>query len=305
MRSSRWVSWIAMLLLLSTASAGPSRAALDELGHQGVLSLPGAGVLPPGPYVLSFSIHDTAVAGSTALFEQQHTVSVERGMYNVTLMGDGTTPLVDHLGPGPRFLEVAIVSSPGGQFDGVVVSARQQIASVPFAFHAERSAADVAGSESVPVGTILLWDDATGCDGIPATCPCGYGEAGAFRGRTVRGADVAGSFADLSDEPGLSVGDPAGHGRFGDALRAEETPTHAHTLATGGAHGHPAGPSDRYYLGTPAAGFRHEAHDDHRIASSGNTTTEVNAEEHIHLVDAPEGDPHYHPHRSVLFCRKE
>ena len=56
----------------------------------------------------------------------------------------------------------------------------------------------------VPTGTIILWDNTTGCAGAPNVCPCGYSEVIAFRNLAIRGADSGTARGDIPDTPGVT-----------------------------------------------------------------------------------------------------
>lgn len=282
----------------------------NAMGHQGLLVLPDGSLAPDGLYELSFGIWDAADdedEDGLRLFEETVTTIVARGMYNVVLQG-GATTLADIFEDGPLFLEVEIVTSPEGALNGTVLEPRQQVDSVPYAFSAAR-AEEVAGEvpATVPTGTILLWDQGTGCDGEARECPCGYDEAGEFRGRTLRGADGVGASADIPDEAGASLGMPDEAGRYGDALTATEAPTHAHGMtAFGGAHGHPLidASAGELVLRNVEASTGLSVFDDIRNTPRAGFGTTQGAGGHRHDVSSSGGGPHYHPFRTVLFCRR-
>jgi hypothetical protein len=199
-------------------------------------------------------------------------------------------------------MEVAIVSGPTG-VQPAVLTPRQQIASVPYALVA-RSAdavASPAGEPPIPIGAIILWDQAAGCDNVMGKCPCGFEEETAFRGMTIRGADTGNFFPGIPNEPGGFQGTPEGTGAYGDQLTIAEMPAHDH----------------------PGSGTSVDGEHQHAIKRSGaqggpivdaggnNNTADMltqPAGDHSHDVTVTlQGGAasHYHPFRTVLFCRKQ
>jgi len=145
---------------------------------------------------------------------------------------------------------------------------------------------------ALPENAIILWDQANGdedCDGVTAagTCPCGFTEVAAFNNLTIRGADVFGApvNADIPDGPGVSCtggaapagcGAPAGVTAYNDIIETNELATHDHTLDMDTNEV----PTNFTYRGGAAA--------------VGVVTTNTTGSD----------DEHYHPFRTVLFCRK-
>lgn len=294
---------------LLVAGTGPSTAVVpDAFGVQGVLVTPAGQLAPTGQYQLRFGVYPVPIGGGP-LYEHTLAVDVAKGLYNVVLPGDGTTPLYDVFSAPPRFLQVEIITAPDPALDGTTQGPRQHLGSIPSAFLASRAEQGTQGAPSLlPTGSIILWDQPDGCTGAMGTCPCGYDEAGEFRGRTVRGADLGGAISDLPDDPGVSLGTPGDPGTFGDQLSDAMLPAHAHGGGTNrGSHDHRFRKMSGFiegYLVQRNGGSGLHSDNDHRFSSVTNETT-ATAGAHNHTVNhAGGGGPHYHPLRSVLFCRK-
>lgn len=146
----RWVA----VALAGSALAVWCAAALAELpdaiSYQGLLALPGGGTAEDGVYQLRFALYPAPTGGSP-LFEQNSSVTVERGAYNVQLTSPapGTGPTITEAIEGAaRYLEVEIVSGPGVA-SPVVLAPRRPIASAPYAIWAT-SAPVAVGSPGPP-----------------------------------------------------------------------------------------------------------------------------------------------------------
>jgi len=289
------------LLLL----AGSARAQVPaSVGHQGVLLLPGGRLPLDQDLDLSFSVYDVA-SGGTALYTYPvAAVPVRRGGYNV-LLQDGAQTLADVFGgDGPRFLEVTIVAAPlEPELDMTTLHPRQVVAAAPYAIRSGAAEALVGEAGSVPGGGLILWDQATGCGGAARACPCGYDEAGEFRGRTIRGADRLGLASDLPDDPGVSLGVAGGAGRFGDVLTVAEAPAHSHDMSTEGVHDHPLSYDTFIAWGTHDTFIETDEDNRHGAFYDDGLTTE--AGDHRHVAQSSGGGAHYHPFRTVLFCRRK
>lgn len=131
----------------ASATAGPPGA----LSYQGVLT-DGAGVVVrDGTHGLAFQVLDQPTGGML-LFEQTLSVQVVDGLYNVILTSAPGMPQRDlaaafEEGGFDRYMQVTITSDGNGLLPvPLVLSPRQQIASVPYALVAGR--ADRAGAFS-------------------------------------------------------------------------------------------------------------------------------------------------------------
>lgn len=146
---------------------------------------------------------------------------------------------------------------------------------------------------AVPQNAIILWTEVTGdenCDGTPGAgeCPCGYDEDEAFRSLTIRGADMGGLDGHIPDDPGETcdgVGDPAGcnaagnvNGMYDDTIEILQMPLHDHTIDT---YTYRSTPGTKIFVDNIAANWLAE------------TTWAVGG-----------SDEHYHPFRTVMFCKK-
>jgi hypothetical protein len=142
----------------------------------------------------------------------------------------------------------------------------------------------------VPENAIILWDAVGGdgdenCDGVTTAgdCPCGYTKANEYDGLTIRGADEAAGDVNIPDAEGEDCeGDGSGNdppcvtqaGRYDDTITITQMPAHTHEYTAANLDGG-AVPA---MVSPGAAG----------VASSSTGG----------------GDDHYHPFRTVLFCRK-
>ncbi len=133
-----------------------------------------------------------------------------------------------------------------------------------------------------PTNSIILWD-------FSDTCPTGYAEATEFRNLTIRGADTASGDADIPDSAGNNcVGDgggapcanPAVVGMYDDTITEIQLPGHTHDVNTTNI----PGPTDMVQWIAGALGFI-------VVAPDAATTTGGD-------------DDHYHPFRTVIFCKK-
>lgn len=294
------------LLLGLLLCADATRAQVpDELTIQGMLFRPDGTVAPSGPYDFTVRIFKEPKPPGSPLVEIPVTgVQVTRGLYNITISG-GSTPLADHLVAGGRFLELEIDAAPESGLVGMVLAPRQPLASVPYTFAAARAQAATSPTPAVPLGAILLWDQATGCNGEPRACPCGYDAAGEFAGRPVRGADGAGLLPDVPDDPGVSSGEPGGSGRFGDRLTTHETPSHGHASVSDATHQHQVSESDAIYVPDANGGGSDAlAADDPKVLYTDVYVQALDAPGHNHRVENAGGGAHHHSFRSVFFCRR-
>ena len=286
------------LLWLAAVLAWPARADVPELmSYQGVLTLPNGWNPQDGAYSLRFRILDDQEA---VHYEETLTVIVRAGLYGVLLGGSGSTTLSSAFADHPRFLEVEILSGAEPGITNVVLEPRQRISPVPFALTAKRAEATVGPAESIPTNMIVLWDQPTGCGGVPDQCPCGWSEATEFRGRTARGADTAERWPDLPDDPGVTKGAPQDAGKFGNALTAAEAPEHSHVSAAAGAHNNHSLNLDVPLGGTVAVDFQ--------ISGEwGTDSLEASGPggDHTHTAtDSGGGAPHAHAARRTFFCRR-
>lgn len=299
-------------LALSMMVPFPALSAVpDSFGVQGILTTPTGDLAPTGLYDLRFSVY-AAPGGGQALYVHTATgLSVRRGLYNVILPGDGNTPLYEVFSAPPRFLQVEIITSvPDPSLNGMPPGPRQHLGSVASAFLAARAQASTdAPSPLLPHGAMILWDQPTGCNGGANLCPCGYDEAGEFRGRTIRGADLGGASSDLPSQPGISAGSvgagATAPGEISDQLEPTHLPVHAHGGGSNqGSHTHrfrTIGATQ--YLFDPGGNDLNNG-STHRFDTVTNANTTLHPD-HNHTVNNAGSDgPHYHPFRSVLFCRR-
>jgi hypothetical protein len=150
---------------------------------------------------------------------------------------------------------------------------------------------------AIPTDAIILWDDPNGdedCDGgeTAGDCPCGFTRAAEFDGLTVRGALAVGGdpndTLNVPDIVGVTCSDPndvgascnASADEYDDTLDTAEMPAHDHQLSIDiGAVVHTS-PT------RVAGGAVTDATDSDAMLNTGG------------------GGAHYHPFRTVIFCRK-
>lgn len=131
---------------------------------------------------------------------------------------------------------------------------------------------------SVPANAIILWDTSN-------TCPLGYTEVTAFRGLMPRGADRAAADTGIPDNAGATCsGSTADSGcnaaggfdNYDDDLSTDEMPSHNHDIGAS-------------------------------TGTGGGTTVDIaGGSQNQSSTTGSEGgsENHYHPFRTVLFCRK-
>lgn len=150
----------ACLLLAASASAGAD--APELISYQGVLLQDDGVVVPDGLWDLRFRLYPQEAAG-TAVFEQTLTVDVRDGLYNVILSTQNGYDLSDVIEQNANlFMEVTVLNVPdpqnGGQLTDVVLTPRQQLASVPYALNAGQ----------VPPPSVRFFDAGSGVSWAPA-----------------------------------------------------------------------------------------------------------------------------------------
>lgn len=268
-----WTSltgWLfcALGLLLPAASKADAPSLLS---YQGVLVDLTGSLVQDGTYTVEFGIYPTPTTGSP-LFQQTLSVGVTNGLYNVILSGS-ELPNVFRT-ETQTFMQVRILAGPAGSSYSypVTLMPRQQIASVPYALVATDA------PRALPQHAIILWEESN-------NCPTGFQRMEAFEGLMIRGADVAGTRAGIPDSAGKSCSgsvQDAGCGsatQNDDTLQTAEMPSHTHTV-TG------------YDGGSGAADY---------ISFNTATTTAVRSGP----TQPTGGDSsHYHPFRTVIFCKK-
>jgi hypothetical protein len=140
-------------ILASTLAPVVSAQVPQHLNHQGILTDQDGVIVPDGVYELEFQIHETPSAPGIPLFDQNLSVNVVKGLYNVLLSDNAGATLAGAFDGATRYLQIGIVTSPGGTYDNLVLSPRQQIASVPYALVAGRVAEEaVAPPVEAPAG---------------------------------------------------------------------------------------------------------------------------------------------------------
>ncbi|MEX2205209.1 MAG: hypothetical protein WEF50_03170 [Myxococcota bacterium] len=251
------------------------------LSYQGVLTNADGSVVDDGLYTIRFSVHD-APQGGTQTFFQELQVSLRDGLYSVILSDHDAESLAAAFSAFPRYMEVAIVAPPSA---ALVFQPRQQIVSVPFALTAGTAQSLTAppAASPIPAGAIILWDQSN-------TCPTGFAEALEFRKVTIRGADTAPTPASVAipDSAGTSCGpysafngDPTACGatnqfRYNDNMEIQELVSHSHTIS--------------HNTGTGSL---------MEFVSAGVTPATISTN------NTGGDEAHYHPFRTVLFCRKQ
>lgn len=288
----RWIALGLLPLLGFVLEASLASATSGVVSYRGLLILSDGRLAPDDRYEVDFSIHDAPVGGST-LFVQRRTVHVTRGLYEVHLADAPGAPLLEALAGAERYLQLTIVS--GGGLSDVALSPRQQITSAPYALVARTTENMESDPAPLPEGAIVLWDQASGCGGVAGSCPCGFSAASGFDAVTVRGAEVG-------DTPGVNQGQVG----VSDALTLAQLPLHTHDLEDAGPHRHAHDPNAAKALGSPGSELGLDSFGGGWPIEAAQERPALSAGDHNHVVQpAGGGAPHYHPFRTVLFCRKD
>jgi hypothetical protein len=95
------------------------------ISYQGQLLDRGGNLVPDGTYSMTFKLYDASIGGNL-LWSETQSVTVTNGLFNVMLGAARSLDGVDFL--GESYLEVGV--------NGQVLSPRQQMVSVPYAFRA-------------------------------------------------------------------------------------------------------------------------------------------------------------------------
>lgn len=131
---------------------------------------------------------------------------------------------------------------------------------------------------AVPTNAMILWDSSN-------TCPTGYTEATEFRNLTIRGADRASATVNVPDNAGVSCsgsGAPAGCGAPGGTDNYDDIPTTDELVS----HNHAFNATNQTLAGGAA-----------NLSTTNTGTTTITA-------NTGNSEPHLHPLRTVIFCRK-
>jgi hypothetical protein len=306
--------WLLMSLVLALAAPVKADAPM-LLNFQGRLT-DASGDPENGMFSMDFAVYDAVSGGNqlptTTPWAETQNVTVTDGVFNVLL--GSVTPLPSDLfqgGPsdsaGPlRFLQISV--------SGETLAPRRRIVSAAYAIHGVTAvdtgpglqggvitttgtisvnAPTCAGTDkltwngsafvcatdetdpnlTLPTGAIILWDASD-------TCPAGFAEATEFQGMLVRGAASAGSnIPHASDLPSSCPSGPgcgASADAYDDVVQVNEMPSHTHPM-----------PVQEWGAGD--------------VLGEGANYRPV-----TNLQTGARGgsQPHYHPFRTVLFCRK-
>jgi hypothetical protein len=175
------------------------------VGFEGFLTTTGGAPLADGTYSVTFRVYDAATAGNTLWTETQTNVQVKNGLYSVAL--GSITPFGSNVFNGSRWIGVTVGA-------GSENTPRTQISSVPFALNADNSNKIGGG---VLTNLIALFE---------GSCPSGWSEYTAARGRVVVGVPSGGTLS----------------GTVGTALTNLENRTHSHGMT----HTHTWNPGGSY-----------------------------------------------------------
>lgn len=273
-RFLHWTSrmgWLICALGLLLPAASKSDAP-NLLSYQGVLVDLAGSLVQDGTYTVEFGIYSTPTTGSP-LFQQALSVGVTNGLYNVILSGS-ELPNVFRT-ETQTFMQVRILGGPAGSAYSypVTLMPRQQIASVPYALVATDA------PRALPQHAIILWEESN-------ACPTGFQRMDAFDGLMIRGADVAKTRADIPDSAGKTCSDSTQDEGCGtatqndDTLQTAEMPSHTHTVT-----GHDGGSGAADYISFNTS----------IVTEARSGPTQATGED----------SPHYHPFRTVIFCKKQ
>lgn len=189
MRRSLRILFVAGAIL---GVAAPAQAQPAQVPVQGTLT--DSNDIPlEGTHTVVFAVY-AVQTGGTALFQETHTLSVEQGAFTAYLGSISSLDL--GLFDGAQlYLGIKVGSDPE-------MTPRLPFGSVPYAAYARETAA-------VPTGAVMTFD--------LASCPAGWSELTAARGRALVGLPAAGVLK----------------GTVGTALANQENRTHAHSVNVG------------------------------------------------------------------------
>ncbi len=123
--------------------------------HQNGVLMDAQGIPYDGPAQLRFSLYDQAEGGEALWFED-HNLNLNMGYYSATL--GAQTAFGENLDVGPRFIGVLV--------DGVEMSPRVQLSSVPYARRAENVDGDI-NPRSISVAGVPIIDEGGNWVGPP------------------------------------------------------------------------------------------------------------------------------------------
>jgi len=269
----------ALVAVASGAHADPP----EKIRLQGTISQLGGLAVIDDVYAFEISLYEQATGGSP-LITMPASGNVAGGAYSLLVGPQNPGDLfavIDQAG----YVEIEVVSNTGGSINETLLP-RQQLASVPFALN--------ASGGSLPMGVIVLWTDPQGdedCDGNGAAgeCPCGFTRDSAFDSLTIRGADAVGSSTDVPEEVGVVSDDQWGGGASPECSGPADT--YDDVISVGELAPHSHGLTDVSGTNTNGTG---------RLRSATNDQPHVPVPTDV----TGSGEPHYHPFRTVLFCRK-
>ncbi len=139
MSGSRSVTITALLVFLVLGFVDSATGTPPEVVRfHGVISSLGGQPVTDGSYVFRAAIYSHASTGTAVWTSADTTVSVAGGAYTLTLFPATTGELSAAFSESSRFLEITVVSGPGGPVNEVLMP-RQEIASVPYAMSTDRA----------------------------------------------------------------------------------------------------------------------------------------------------------------------
>lgn len=201
----RWTrtAIVALLALITSVAHSDNIPAL--INYQGRLTDTLGNPVASGYYEIAFRIWDDATLNGVGDLVWARTFPVHvvtNGLFNVLLSDAGgmvtnsaaTTALLDAFNGPDRYLGLTITISNGVSMSGTEISPRQQLASAPYAVHAQIASTNVAnsvGSDSLLNGSVVA-----GKIGVGAVTTTNIADGAVTSGSLTNGAVTTAKIAD-------------------------------------------------------------------------------------------------------------
>ncbi len=210
------IALLVLLLVATSVMASRSESPSLSPGVPGMINYQGrltdaSGALSTGVYTMTFSLYDASTEGTLMWGPEMQSVTLTDGLFNVLL--GSVNPLDASDFTGATYLELEV--------DGEVLSPRQQIVSVAYAFIADtlQPGATISGNSSSPMLTVQNSGSGHGLYAIASS-----GNQAVYGENTGSGVGVRG--VSNSGYAGVSGGSNSGYGVMGlsttnDGVRGE------------------------------------------------------------------------------------